>query len=297
MGADGSGAVDHLWIVGAGRLGLALALALRRANAVDRLTVAGRSPNSPSHPLFHPDAPDHYRPDLTLPEPPPSGIVIAVPDTAIGTVAAALARLPLPSGLPILHTSGALDTEPLAPVAARGAAVGTLHPLAAVADPVEGAERLVGAWWGLDEGSPAAAFASRLIRSLEGRELRIPSGARAGYHAGAVFAANYVVTLLGVAERVLARAGFDPVDARAALTALTRGAVADVAQRGAGAALTGPVARGDAGTVERHLAVLSGSDRALYSALAREALAQRRTHGELEPAAVEAIERVLGGGE
>jgi predicted short-subunit dehydrogenase-like oxidoreductase (DUF2520 family) len=275
---------DRLWIVGAGRLGLALGLALHRSGAVASLAYTGRRPDPPDHPLFRGAA--SYSAALRAPPEGPTGIVLAVPDGAIREVAGALARLPLAPGTPVLHASGALSVDALAPLAARGHPVGGLHALAAVADPVAGAERLRGATFGVEGDGDARLLALRMVEGCGGRALAVPSAGKPLYHAAAVFAANYAVALLGVAERLMGEAGVPPEEARAALAGLAAGAVENVSAHGPAAALTGPVARGDAETVRLHLARLSGADRPLYSLLAREALALAREAGlPPEPAA------------
>lgn len=284
---------DRLWIVGAGRLGLALGLVLHRSGAVSSLAYTGRRAERPAHPLFAGDPPfASYASALAPPSAAPTGILLAVPDGEIRAVAAALAELPIPRAVPVLHASGALSVDALAPLAARGHPVGGVHALAAVADPVAGAERLVGATFGVEGDGEARALAERIVQGCGGRALAVASGGKPLYHAAAVFAANYAVVLLGVAERLMGQAGVPPEDARAALAGLAAGAVENVAARGPAAALTGPVARGDAETMRLHLGRLSGDDRPLYSLLAREALALARDAG-LPGDAAARVEEVL----
>ncbi|HEV2132134.1 MAG TPA: Rossmann-like and DUF2520 domain-containing protein [Longimicrobiaceae bacterium] len=281
---------DHLWIVGPGRMGLALGGLLHQARAVASLTYLGRRPAPPPHALFEGDSPPaRYLPDLLALaslHPDPTGVLLAVPDAAVEEVAARLAESELPPGIPVLHLSGTLELEVLAPLARVGYSVGVLHPLAAVADPVEGAQRLRGAWFGIEGEGAALALAERIVHAAEGHALRLQPSMRPLYHAAAVFASNYLVALLGVAERLMARAGVSQAEARAALTQLAAGALAGVAERGPAAALTGPIARGDAGTVRLHLARLSGDERLLYSVLAGEtlSLARESREGGVDPA-------------
>lgn len=286
--------VAHLWIIGAGRTGLALGLRLHRAHAAGRLTVTGRLAQAPEHPLFAGDPPGaEYRPSI---ENPPSGmdaVLIAVPDRAIAEVAHRLASIDLLSTIPILHTSGSRSTDILRPLADRGHSVGSVHPLAAIADPVEGADRLAGATWGVEGEGAAAALAERIVAACGGTALRIAPGGKPAYHAAAVFASNYAAALLGVAERLMEQAGVDAADARPALTALAAGAVENVAARGPAQALTGPIVRGDVETVALHLERLSAGERALYCLLGREALRLARSAG-LDAAAAERLQALLG---
>jgi predicted short-subunit dehydrogenase-like oxidoreductase (DUF2520 family) len=114
--------------------------------------------------------------------------------------------------------------------------------------------------------------------------VRIPAEAKAAYHAGAAFAANYTTALVAVAERLAAGAGIHPDIARRLYLPLIRGAAANL-EAGPAAALTGPVRRGDVETVMAHLAALGPADRALYLLLAREALRLAREAGLSDEAA------------
>jgi predicted short-subunit dehydrogenase-like oxidoreductase (DUF2520 family) len=244
--------------VGAGRTGLALGLRLHRAHALGRLTMTGRRVPPRENPLFGGDPPiAEYRSSIEDAPRDADAIVIAVPDEAIEEVAGRLASIDLPPSIPILHTSGSRSTDILQPLAELGHSTGSAHPLAAIAEPNSGAD-------------PA-------------------------YHAAAVFASNYAVALLSVAERLMEQAGVDAADARPALTGLAGGAVENVGARGPEAALTGPIIRGDAETVALHLGRLSADERTLYSLLGREALRLARRAG-LDDAAAERLGALLGEG-
>lgn len=285
---------ERLWIIGPGRVGLALGAMLHRAGAVESLAYTGRSPDAPAHPLFEASPPAEYLSGWALPDPPPTGILITVPDGAVGEVAVRLASLPLPSGIPVLHTSGVLGSAVLAPLRDRGVRVGSIHPLAAVSGPDAGVDRLRGAWFAVEGDPEALRLAGLITTAASGRAITLPTEGKALYHAAAVIASNYVVTLLAVAERLALRAGLPEPAARAALAELAAGAIANVAADGPVRALTGPIARGDSATVERHIAELSGSDLTLYSVLARETLALA---GHARPGDVEGsrLARLLGG--
>lgn len=184
-------------------------------------------------------------------------LVIATPDAAVADVAAAVE----PGTAVVAHLSGALGLAPLAPHPRHG----VLHPLVALPDPQRGAERLVGAWFGLDEmGDP---LLEEVVAELHGRVVRVSGDGWSRYHAAAVIASNHLVALYGQVERVAASVGA-PLEPFLDLGA---GALADVTALGPAAALTGPVRRGDRATVERHLAALPAEERAAYEALAEQA--------------------------
>lgn len=288
---------ERLWVVGPGRLGLALGTVLHGAGAVTDLAYTGLDPQPPDHPLFRrPQPVARYSSELLLPDPPPTGIIVAVPDREIAGTAVGLAGLSLPRGVPVLHTSGALGADVLAPISAAGNPVGSVHPLAAIAEAHTGPDRLRGAWFAVEGDDLAVRFGRWIASAAGGRILRVDPGGKPLYHAAAVVASNYVVALLALAERLAARAGLDEVAAREALVELAVGAARNVQPEGPGPAITGPIARGDEETVAAHLAELSGRDRALYSVLARETLALARSGG-LDADACDRLERMLGGEE
>lgn len=276
--ADAGAPIGGVVIVGAGRMGLALGSALHRQGAVDCLTFMGRGYEPPPHPLF--DEAVDYR---TLPAPPPAGtaaVILAVPDSALPEVAWDLARMAdAPPGAVALHLSGALSADVLAPLHEAGYAIGSMHPLMAVADPWIAADRVLGAAFAVS-GEPAAlATARRIAFALGGRPLVIPPQLRPVYHAAAVVASNYLVAITGLAMRLLEEAGVPHEDTLPALLPLLRGTLDNVEQLGVPAALTGPIARGDTDTVRLHLARLSPGDRVLYCRLGLELLRLAREAG------------------
>jgi predicted short-subunit dehydrogenase-like oxidoreductase (DUF2520 family) len=202
-------------------------------------------------------------------------VLVAVQDRELDAALAPLATAPLAPGAAVLQASGSAEPEAFAPLRAAGVACGTFHPLVPLAAPEQAPALLRGAWVGTDGDPPAAAAAAALAARLGARTLAIPAGQRARYHAAAVFASNFPVVLAAVAERLLAEAGVDAAEARPAVRHLLSSAAANLAAGDdAALALTGPVARGDAGTVRRHLAALADDAEAdaLYRALARATL-------------------------
>jgi predicted short-subunit dehydrogenase-like oxidoreductase (DUF2520 family) len=251
-------------------VGLALGYALQQANAVDELVYYGRRPEPPGHPLFVRAAAE-YRFGLGPLGAGTEGVLLTVPDDVLPELAHALAAQgPAPAGCAALHCSGALSAELLAPLHARGFAVGSMHPLQAIAHPLTGAERLPGSAFAISGEPEAAAFARRLVASLGGRVLEVAVSRRPAYHAAAVLASNGLAALLAAAGRLLIQSGVPSGDALPALLPLVRGSLANFEELGIAQGLTGPVSRGDLETVRLHLATLSGRDRPLYRALSRE---------------------------
>lgn len=280
---------EQVLVVGPGRMGLAFGAALARVDEVDRLIFFGRAAEPPPHPLFETGGGRaEYR---VGPQPVPAGttvVLLAVPDGKVVEAAQELALAgEAPTGCAALHLAGALSTDALAPLHAVGYAVGSLHPLQAVADPWAGGGRLVGSAFAIAGEPFALAAARRIVRHLRGRALVIPPMLRPQYHAAAVLASNYLVALMAASIRLLTQAGVAEDDALPALLPLVRGTLDNLEHLGGAAALTGPIARGDVDTVRLHLARLSLEDRVLYSALGREALRLARVAGLDEGRAAE----------
>lgn len=264
-------------IAGAGRLAQALGRLLRDAGE-SVVCLAGRDPaRTRLAAAFAGAAP------VSLAELPrrASRFLIAVSDQAIGEVAETLAA-GRPAAAVALHTSGAAGPEALEPLRRAGAACGTLHPLQTVSSPEQGVAGLPGAFFAVSGDPGAACWAERVVALLGGAALRVPAAARPLYHAAAVMASNYIVALIDAAEGMLAEAsGAEREAARRALAPLARAAVANALERGPAAALTGPVERGDAATVARHLDALAGSPQRawLYRAAGLQALDLARRKG------------------
>lgn len=218
-------AISGVAIVGAGRLGSALARALRAAGvAVEGPLGRGAIPAA-------------------------EVVLVCVPDGQIAAAAEALRRPRGSVPLTVGHVSGATPLTALAPA---GCHVFGLHPLQTFTGG-EGPEAFAGVGAAVAGGTPEAlAVARGLAGALGMRPIEISDAERAAYHAAAAVASNFVVTLQSVAERLAGAAGIGPADARALLAPLVRQTVENWCALGPERALTGPVARGDRATVARH---------------------------------------------
>lgn len=294
-------AKPHISIVGAGRLGTALALALTKAGYQIQALVARRIARVRKAaavvgvPVFA----------LTINRidelPPADLLLIATPDDDIAAVAEALANLnELPSNLKtVLHTSGALSAEVLDPLRQRGVHTGSLHPLIAVSDSKSGANELKGAFYCVEGDKSAVRAARSIVKALKGRSIAIASSDKALYHAAAVMAAGHVVALFDTALNLLVRSGLDQKLARQALLPLVQSTVRNLSVSPPARALTGTFRRGDVATVRRHMSALQAIEEAepliIYNALAKVSLRLAREQGldsDLENSIVEVLDKV-----
>ncbi len=278
---------ERLLFVGPGRAGLALGYALHLSGGAESLTYCGRRPDPPPHPLFI-QGWARYVFGLEKPEAGTTAVILSVPDESLPEISMVLAAQgEAPPGCAAFHLSGALGTDPLAPLMARGYATGTLHPLQALADPVLGGEQLQGAAFALSGEPEAVGTGRRILHHLGSTALMVPVARRPLYHAAAVMASNYLQGLVAAAGRVMIQAGIPEDDALPALVTLARGGLENLLRLGPAPGLTGPVSRGDVETVRLHLRALEPRERALYAALGLEVLNLARDAGLKEEAEME----------
>jgi predicted short-subunit dehydrogenase-like oxidoreductase (DUF2520 family) len=262
-------------VAGAGRVGSSLARWALAAGA-ELVRIASRHPGR-----------------TAWPEGPPLGglenletggqdlLLIAVGDGAIPEVAARLAGRP--QARVALHTSGSLDAAALGPLRAAGSRVGSLHPLKAFPQPLPDPAEARGIFFAVDGDAEAKELACRLAAAWGGVAAEVPGASRPLYHFAATLAAGGVVTLLAAAQEIAGRLELPEAVTRGYLE-LARGALAGAARaldegRPLGSAITGPAARGDQATLERHfetLRDLAPEKLALAEILARETVRQAR---------------------
>jgi predicted short-subunit dehydrogenase-like oxidoreductase (DUF2520 family) len=242
-------------IVGGGRVGRALGRSLHElgwrvggvtgrsistARAAVRAIGAGQPLDAPTHQVLNSRV-----------------VLITTPDGAIESVAKNLAQLGGSewSGKVVLHTSGSLDSSVLQPLADLGAATGSMHPMQTFSN--QNLPDLANCIFGID-GSPAALqVARKIIHQMGGVAVRLSGANKAAYHAAGSFACAYVLALMETATRLLMTQGFKRRQAMRALLPLTRQTLDNFERVGPLAAWTGPLARGDFSTIERHVKALA----------------------------------------
>jgi predicted short-subunit dehydrogenase-like oxidoreductase (DUF2520 family) len=215
-------------------------------------------------------------------------LFLAVPDAAVGEMAARVALMRPPADLAIVHLSGALGLDALEELSDNPR--GSFHPLQSFPAPRD-PSAFRGIVVAVDATTPALRRRlARLARELGARPKHVGDGQRVRYHAAAVFASNFVDVVIAEAVRLLEEIGWSEDEATRALLPLVDGAVANIRKRGTVGALTGPIRRGDAQTVSRHLEAVDNPD--LYRMLGLVALELAQEAG-LEPAAAERTKRAL----
>ncbi|HEU5471836.1 MAG TPA: DUF2520 domain-containing protein [Actinophytocola sp.] len=282
-------------VVSAGRVGAVLGAALARAghtvvaaSGVSRQSVRRAEELLPGVALLPPDQVAGGA-DLVL---------LALPDDALaGTVRGLVATGSVRSGQIVVHTSGAYGVEVLDPVAEIGALPLALHPVMTFTGRAEDLHRISACSFGVTatEGDEAAwSVGEALVVEMGAEPVRIPPAARPLYHTALVHGANHLITLVGESAELLRDSGVGEPER---LLGPLLSAALDNALRHGDRALTGPVARGDAGTVRAHLAVLTKhapqmlpAYRALATRTARRAQDAGLLRADLAPDVIAAIE-------
>lgn len=274
-------------VIGAGRVGPVLAAGLAAAGHQITAVSTGSQPQRVRDLL--PDVP--VRPALDVARDLPDLLLLSVPDDGLAALAA---QLPARPGQVVAHTSGAHGTCVLAPTTRQGADPLALHPAMTFTGEPADLDRLPGIGYGVTAPAPVRPLASQLVADLGGTPHWVAESARPLYHAALAHGANHLVTLVNEAADRLREAGV--ADPAQLLAPLLRAALDNTLRLG-DAALTGPVARGDAGTLADHLRALASAapgSVGVYRALARRTADRAIAAGALAPQTAEPLLAVLG---
>ena len=280
---------ERIFVLGAGRAGRGLARALRASGA----QVVG----------LHGRREEHEGPDGRVTAGAIPGVVreasiilVTVQDAQLESALTSLVPAPLAPQAVVLHASGSSDPEALEALRASGHPAGTFHPLVSLSDPGRAREVLQRAWIGIDGDAEAMTCARSLASLLGARVLVIPPGEKGRYHAAAVFAANFPTVLAALSIRLLREAGIPENEGWSALRGLMRATVDNLHEGEPSHVLTGPIVRGDADTIARHLGALASDAlaRDAYIALSRAALPLAE-NGGTDGRLLQSIDLLLGG--
>lgn len=273
-------------VIGGGRVGNCLAEYLHEAGILVGITASSVAHSAQLAEKFALPVMDNLRlwqaADVVL---------LAVPDRLVGSVAQALALCVEPAAKVVLHVSGSLGLEPLAPLAACGVHVGSLHPLQSFAG---GKTQLAGVYMALDGDSEAQAAAQKLVQLLGGKAFFVPEKERAAYHAAACICSNYAVAVEALAAQLMQRWTGSSEAAWEALGPLFKGTAANLQKAvQPSLALTGPIARGDISTVQKHLAALPCNIRPLYCSLGLATTSLALADGTIDESTAESLKKLL----
>jgi len=189
----------------------------------------------------------------------PDLILIAVPDSRITEAAIDLATYGwLKAGGYLLHTAGAFGAEVLAFAVSFGTITLAFHPLQTITER-DNPEILHGILFGLDGSGDALEFGEALAAKLGGQGVHVPADKRIAYHIAAVFAGNLIHPLLAIGIDLLSRCGIPETEAEKALTTLSRTTTDHIGHNGLSNSITGPLARRDIATLQKHCEYLKSN--------------------------------------
>jgi predicted short-subunit dehydrogenase-like oxidoreductase (DUF2520 family) len=291
--ANGSNDLDKikLGIIGAGTVGTALAarlhlkgyqiaaVASRSLSSAQRLVKAVGDGQVCERPQTVADLSDL--------------VFITTPDDAIPAV---VNTVQWHAGQAVVHCSGADSLDVLEPARIVGARVGSFHPLQTFASIQKAIENLPGSTFALEGESDLLESLKALAEALEGHWIKLGSGDKAAYHAAAVMTSNYLVTLVKLATDLWQSFGVPRDEAVRALLPLLRGTLNNLENLSVPNALTGPIARGDVGTVQIHLNTLHNSAPAIlpvYCELGLQTLPLAVAKGKINPVQAGELEAIL----
>lgn len=281
-------------IIGAGRLGGALAIALAESgHTIENLVVRTAANAEQVAGFIAPQPAILSRNELSLIS--SETIFIATQDSEIESAARELA-----AGLQykpfVFHTSGSLSSEILQVLKDAGCRIGSIHPLVSISDSVLGAERFASAYFCVEGEAESIEVAEGIVADLKGKSFRVAAQYKTLYHASAVTASGHLVALVDVAIEMLSKCGLDETEAREVFLPLIRSTLENLRTQTTAMALTGTFARADVRTFEKHLRSLrenvSGEALAVYLQLASRSAHLAVLQGADEEKLTEILEKI-----
>jgi predicted short-subunit dehydrogenase-like oxidoreductase (DUF2520 family) len=220
-------------------------------------------------------------------------IFITTPDDAIARV---VSQVKWPAGRYVVHCSGADSTDILEPARKSGAMAGGFHPLQTFAGVRQAIENIPGSTFALEAEEPLLTTLKNMAEALDGHWIKLEASDKVAYHAAAVFASNYLVTLVKMATDLWQTFSIPTDQATRALLPLIRGTLHNIETIGIPQCLTGPIARGDTGTVNKHLKALHEKAPALlfpYKELGLQTIPVALAKGKIDKKQASELEIVL----
>lgn len=220
-------------------------------------------------------------------------IFITTPDDAIAPVTSQIHWHP---GQSVVHCSGADSTAILQPAREAGAQVGAFHPLQTFASPQQAMENIPGSTFALEAEEPLLNTLKDMSTALGGHWVVLKASDKVLYHASAVIACNYMVTLVKLATDLWQSFNIPPQQAIQALLPLIRGTIHNIETVGIPQCLTGPIARGDIGTINKHLDALDKTAPHLlstYCELGRQTIPIALAKGKINESQARELQAIL----
>ncbi|MCD6599508.1 MAG: DUF2520 domain-containing protein [Dehalococcoidia bacterium] len=279
--------------VGAGTVGTALALSLP-SEKYKVLAVYSRTPSSAQRlAQLVPDC--QYCQTAQKVADAAELVFITTPDDVISKIAS---EIDWHKGQGVLHCSGAYSIDILEPARQCYANVGSIHPLQTFASINEAVKNLPGSTFALEADEPLLSRLKELASALNGRYVELKPGNKVLYHTAAVFVSNYLVTLIKLALDLWQDFGVSANEATKSLLPLLKGTVNNIENIGLPNCLTGPIARGDLGTIDKHLNALKAINSpsfTTYQELGLQTISIALAKGKIDDDRAEELKTLLKG--
>jgi len=287
--------LNNFAIIGAGMVGTAIGFLLKKVG-YKVIAISDKSPAALKRALSYTGGKAFRKPREAIQE--ADCILITTPDDAISSVCQDIALSPAIKGKFVFHMSGAGDLDLLDSAKKAGAAVASIHPLQSFSSIDQAIKNIPGSYFGITTDKKARLPAKNIIRDLGGIPFIISSDQKPLYHAAACFASNYLVSLMNVVESIYQAIGLNEKDAKKAYLPLVYGSLKNIENSGSIHSLTGPIARGDFGTIKKHISAINNSlpqFSSLYSSLGLIAVKVAQQKGTLNNRQAKTINAILKG--
>ncbi|KQC09868.1 MAG: hypothetical protein APR62_13060, partial [Smithella sp. SDB] len=225
-------------------------------------------------------------------------ILITTPDDTIFSACGEIALCPLIKNKFVFHMSGAGDLDILDSAKKAGASVGSIHPLQSFSSIDQAIKNIPGSYFAITSDDKAQALAKNIVRNLGGIPFLISSNQKPLYHAAACIASNYLVSLVNTVESIYQAIGLNEKDAKKAYLPLVYGSLRNIEKSDSISSLTGPIARGDLGTIKKHISAISKNlpqYSSLYSSLGLITVKVAQKKGALNARQAKEINAILKG--
>lgn len=283
--------MPRIGFIGAGTVGTALAVRLtEKGYAVT--AVASRTLTSASRLAGMVDGCQVYDKPQEVAEA-AEMVFITTPDNVIADIAT---QVKWHQGQSVAHCSGADSLDILNHATEAGAQAGAFHPLQTFASITHALDNIPGSTFALEAEEPLLSTLKEMVLALNGQSIELKPGDKVIYHTAAVFACNYLVTLVKLATDLWQTFDVPPAEATQALLPLLRGTINNLENVGLPHCLTGPIARGDLGTVKKHLAALEARAPALlpvYLEMGRQTISVAQAKGKIDEQVTNELRELL----
>ena len=282
-------------IIGAGMVGTAIGFLLKKVG-YEIVAIADKSTAALRRAESYTGGKSYRKPQEVLCE--ADCILITTPDDLILSVCKDIARSPFIKGKYVFHMSGAGGLDLLEPAKKAGAAVGSIHPLQSFSSIDNAIQNIPSSYFGITVDAKAKTKAETIVLALGGKPIYISSKQKSLYHAAACVASNYLVSLLNAVESIYSSIGISEKDAKKAYLPLIYGSLKNIELSDSVSALTGPIARGDYGTIQKHVDSINANlpqYSSLYSSLGLITVNLARKKGTLNARQAKIISNILKG--